>query len=153
MRQIDGGCHCGNIIYQLLWPVDIKNIPTRKCSCSFCLKHGAVYTSHREARLQAWVRDGSSVNRYTFGTHTAEFFICSRCGVIPFATSMIRDHLYAVVNVQTFEGENLQSSEQVVTTFDNETVESRLRRREQTWIPQVVIRDHIDYIDTDTKDE
>ena len=46
MRRIDGKCHCGNISYQFHWPEPGPHIPVRACSCTFCMKHSAVYTSH-----------------------------------------------------------------------------------------------------------
>jgi hypothetical protein len=140
MTRLKGSCHCGNISYVLHWPDDGSEIPVRSCSCTFCAKHGGTYTSHRAAELEAVVENERLVSRYRFGTGTAEFYVCSRCGTVPFVTSEIRDHLYAVVNVRTFEGIDPGSFRRVVTDFDGETVEDRLERRSRTWIPRVVIQ-------------
>ena len=137
--HIEGKCHCGNITYGLRWPGEGTNIPVRACSCSFCTKHGGAYTSHRDAELAAVVHDEALVSRYMFGTGTAEFFLCSRCGVVPFVTSMIEDNLYAVVNVNSFEGIDPSCFSRAVTDFDGETTESRLDRRKRNWIPSVTI--------------
>jgi hypothetical protein len=137
--RIDGKCHCGNITYVLQWPGEGDTIPVRACGCTFCVKHGGVYTSHREAELAAVIHDETLVSRYRFGTQTAEFYLCSRCGVVPFVTSTIEGNLYAVVNVNSFEGIDPARFSRTVTDFDGETTQSRLDRRERNWIPSVSI--------------
>ncbi len=91
---IKGQCHCGNIAYELHWPEAGTTIPTRACGCSFCVKHGGNYTSHSDARLAAVVHDRGLLSKYRFGTETAEFYLCQRCGVVPFITSEIDGRLY-----------------------------------------------------------
>jgi hypothetical protein len=140
MRRIPGGCHCGNIRYEFSWPLAGAEIPVRACSCTFCTKHRGTYTSHAEAELEVTVRDGSQLAKYRFGTETAEFFVCSRCGVVPLATSSIEGGQYAVVNVNTFEGVDSSELRSFVSNFDGETLESRLGRRKRTWTPSVSIR-------------
>ena len=137
--RIEGKCHCGNITYVLRWPGAGTNIPVRACSCTFCTKHGGVYTSHGDAELAAIVHDEGLVSRYRFGTETAEFYLCARCGVVPFVISTIEDNLYAVVNVNSFEGIDPSCFSRAVTDFDGETTESRLDRRKRNWIPTVTI--------------
>jgi len=137
--DIDGRCHCGNVSYVLRWPGDGAEIPVRACSCSFCTKHGGVYTSHREGALAATVRDPALVSTYRFGTGTADFHVCARCGVVPFVTSEIDGTLYAVVNVNCFEGIDPARFSRAVTDFDGESTESRLERRQRNWIPSVTI--------------
>ncbi len=139
MKLIDGKCHCGNISYTFHWPGDGAEIPVRACSCTFCSKHGGLYTSNQEAKLRAVVHNDSLVSHYQFGTSTAEFYVCSRCGAVPFVTSEMEDRLYAVVNVNTFEGVDPSVFVKAIANFDGEEVESRLERRKRTWIPSVSI--------------
>jgi hypothetical protein len=139
MRHIKGGCHCGNISFVFLWPPGGAEIPVRACSCSFCARHRGTYTSHPEGRLDAQIEDLSAVNRYRFGTRTAEFFICTNCGVVPFVTSTIEGALYAVVNVNAFEPDDKITFDTATTNFDGEDVGDRLERRARTWIPDVRI--------------
>ena len=111
----------------------------RACGCTFCVKHGGTYTSHRSAKLSAVIRDEALVTKYRFGTSTADFFVCSRCGAVPFVTSEIQGHQYAVVNVNTFEGVDQSIFQYSSTNFDGEDTERRLDRRRRTWIPSVTI--------------
>ncbi|MDH3672224.1 MAG: GFA family protein [Gammaproteobacteria bacterium] len=140
MRNILGKCHCGNIQYEFVWPESDNEIPVRACSCTFCRKHNGVYTSHPKGQLTACVSDQSRINKYAFGTKTAEFYICARCGVMPFVTSKFEGKTYAVVNVNTFEGVNPGDLVSSVTDFDGESIDGRLQRRARNWIPQVTIK-------------
>ena len=72
---IKGGCHCGNIAFNLRWADDAAGIPARACGCSFCIKHGGVWTSNPQAALAVVVADAAHVSRYTFGTRTATFHV------------------------------------------------------------------------------
>ena len=144
MNPIQGKCHCGNIHYQFTRPDFDPNsndtLPVRSCTCSFCIKHGGVYTSHPEGALAAQVDDESLVQRYEFGTGTAQFYICQQCGVFPFVTSAIEGKSYAVVNVNTFENVDRAALVPAIADFDGESVEDRLGRRKRTWISSVVLK-------------
>ena len=141
MRQIDGRCHCGNITFTFQRPETEETIAVRACSCTFCSKHGGVYTSHPAGKLNAQLANPALLNIYTFGTGTADFYICTQCGVVPFVTSTIDGHLFAVVNVNSFENVAQTELSASVSNFDGESIEQRLARRQRTWIPQVSIED------------
>ena len=134
---IKGGCHCGNISFSLAWEPDPAEIPARACSCSFCIKHGGVWTSNPAAALEVSVEDPSLVSRYAFGTRTAEFHICARCGIVPVVTSRIDGRLYAVVSVNAFEGVDRSLIRLASADFDGEGKDSRLARRKRNWIASV----------------
>jgi hypothetical protein len=134
---IHGKCHCGNIAFSLNWEPDPAEIPARACSCSFCSKHGGVWTSNPNGRLRITVKDPTLVSRYAFGTRTAEFNICIRCGVVPVVTSRIDGRLYAVVSINAFEGIDPSRLRRASASFDGEETESRLARRKRNWIANV----------------
>jgi hypothetical protein len=137
--HIKGKCHCGNIDFSLDWPADASEIPARACGCSFCIKHGGVWTANPAATMRANIHDDSLVSKYEFGTRTAIFYICSRCGAVPFATSEIDGNLYAVANVNTFEGLDQFTLVRSAANFDSEDKDSRLARRTRNWIAGVAI--------------
>ncbi|MFQ5970778.1 MAG: GFA family protein [Alphaproteobacteria bacterium] len=138
MRRITGKCHCGNIAYELVWP-DPGQIPVRACTCTFCRKHGGVYTSHPDARLEVRISDLGRVNKYAFATRTARFYVCRDCGAVPFVHSAIEGTDYAVVNVNTFEGVDPSELRRSAADFEGEKTADRLARRQRTWIPRVSI--------------
>jgi len=57
--------------------------------------------------------------------------------VTPVVTSRIDDRLYAVVNVNAFEGVDPSLLRRASTTFDDETESARLARRKRNWIAKV----------------
>jgi len=134
---IDGKCHCGNISFALDWKPEPSEIPVRACTCSFCVKHGGVWTSCPTGSLKVTVKDPSLVSEYSFGTETAHFHICSTCGIVPVVTSRIGSRLYAVVSVNAFEGLDSVLLRRASATFDGESEETRLMRRTRNWIADV----------------
>jgi len=134
---INGKCHCGNIAFVLSWEPDPAEIPARACGCGFCTKHGGVWTSNPRGALKVKVLDPARVTRYQFGTRTAEFHICTGCGVVPLVTSRIDDHLYAVVSVNAFESIEPSLLRRSPANFDGEGTGDRLARRKRNWIGNV----------------
>lgn len=139
--RIHGKCHCGNIAYVIDWPGDPAEIIARECNCSFCVKHGGVWTSNRDAKLSVTLHRAEAVSKYVFGTETAAFYVCSRCGVVPLVTSEIASHVYAVVNVNTFENVGAVSVRRQPANFSGEDLEPRLARRQRNWIADVEVSD------------
>lgn len=134
---ISGGCHCGNITFKLNWSPEPAEIPARACGCTFCIKHGGVWTSCPTGALRVQVKDASQVSAYVFGTKTADFHICTRCGVAPVVSCGLDDRLYAVVNVNTFEGVPAEMLKHSPASFDGEDEAARLARRRRGWIADV----------------
>jgi hypothetical protein len=137
---IRGRCHCGNISFTLTWEPDPGVLPARACGCSFCRKHGGVWTSNPGSSLEVVVEDAARVSRYAFGTRTAEFHVCARCGVVPVVTSRIDGRLYAVVNVNAFEGIDATLLRPAPADYEGEASDSRLARRKRNWIAEVSYR-------------
>jgi hypothetical protein len=137
--DIYGACHCANIQFALSWPQGESEIPIRKCGCTFCQKHCGSWTSHRNSRLAITIADRAAISQYQFGTRTADFYLCKVCGVVPFVLSDIDDNLYAVVNINAFEGTTQLEFSSSSANFDGEDVGSRLERRKRNWIPDVKI--------------
>jgi hypothetical protein len=135
--RIRGSCHCANVSFDLAWPGDAATIPARRCGCTFCQKHGGVWTSNPAGELTVRLVRPEQVSRYEFGTGTAEFVVCARCGAVPLVTSRIDDRLFAVVNVNAFDGVDATRITIAPASFDGEAVEDRLARRKRNWIPDV----------------
>ena len=136
---IVGNCHCGNIAFSLDWPGDAAEIPARACGCTFCVRHGAVWTSNPAGRLWVRLRNEKRVNTYRFGTGTAFFHICEMCGCVPFVASKVDEQRYAVVNVNLFVNVEASRLRRVAADFEGEALGARLARRKRTWIADVKI--------------
>jgi hypothetical protein len=137
--RISRSCHCGNITFRLDWRPEPTEIPARACSCSFCAKHGGLWTSCPTGSLRITVRQPQLVSKYSFGTRTADFHVCSSCGVVPVVTSRIEGRLYAVVSVNAFQDVDPALVRRAAATYDGESESTRLARRKLNWIADVEI--------------
>lgn len=79
------------------------------------------------------------VGRYAFGTETASFLVCARCGVAPLVTSQIEGVTYAVVNVNAFDNVDRARLCAQPASFEGEDVQARLERRRRNWIADVML--------------
>ena len=83
--------------------------------------------------------DAALVSKYSFGTRTATFHVCARCGAVPLVTCELDAHLYAVVNVNTFNSVDPSCLQRSAADFEGEDFEARLARRRRNWIATVRI--------------
>jgi hypothetical protein len=134
---IRGTCHCGNIAFALDWTPEPIEIPARACTCTFCTKHGGVWTSCPRGSLRIRVRHRSLVSAYVFGTETADFHVCTRCGAVPVVTSRIDGRLHAVVSVNAFDGVDPSLIRRTTSNVEGEAEADRLARRARGWIADV----------------
>jgi hypothetical protein len=134
---ITGSCHCKNITFTLDWQPEPTVIPARACGCSFCVKHGGVWTSCPTGMLRVKVCEPGKVLPYEFGTRTAQFHVCTACGAVPVVTSRIEGRLYAVVSVNAFDNVEAARLQHSPASFDGESEGDRLSRRQRNWIGDV----------------
>ena len=134
---VTGSCHCGNISFTLDWKPAPAEIPARACGCSFCVKHGGVWTSCPTGRLRVVVKRPERVGRYEFGTKTVLFHVCMDCGIVPLVTSQIAGRVYAVVSVNAFDNVDAGMLRRSPASFDGEGQSDRLARRQRNWIGDV----------------
>ena len=134
--HIHASCHCGNIRVTFERPDAGPTIPVRACGCGLCIRHGAAWTSHPDGRFHLRIADNSRAWPYRFGTKTADFHVCTTCGVIPIVTCTIEGKRYAVFNANTFDDADRSQLMRTDTNFEGETTESRLARRRRNWTPE-----------------
>jgi len=104
------------------------------------MKHGGTWTSYPAGKLEVAFGDPALVSRYEFGTKTATFHVCARCGIVPVVTSDLDGRTYAVVSVKAFENVDPAMLRPGPVSFEGEGVESRLARRKRNWIAEVKFR-------------
>lgn len=134
---LHGSCHCRNLSFQLDWTPDPVTIPARACTCSFCRKHGGVWTSCPTGVLKVRVEDPQAMSVYTFGTGTADFHVCAQCGAVPVVSSRIEGRLHAVVSVNALDDVDPGLLLHAPADFDGEAPAARLARRARNWIARV----------------
>ena len=101
MSEHRGGCHCGNLHLSLHLSQAPAETRLRACSYSFCRAHNTRTTSDPDGWVHIYAADWSVVERYRFGTGTAEFLICKRCGVYIGAIGETASGTRAVTNIST----------------------------------------------------
>jgi hypothetical protein len=115
-----------------------EQIPMRICSCPFCRKIGAVYSSDPNGQLTIRIKNEKAVEKRRFATKTSQFTFCSDCGVMPFILCTIDGKDYAVINLRCCDDmENFSRAQ--THHFSDETIEERLKRRKATWTGDVKI--------------
>ena len=80
MSVYRGNCHCGAVGFEYRTEKPVGEWFVRSCECSFCRKHGAIYTSDPAGSTRFVHKDVSALSRYRFGHKTADFVFCGRCG-------------------------------------------------------------------------
>jgi hypothetical protein len=129
-----GACHCRNLEVRLESDQTPAELGARRDTCSFCTKHHAVYTSDPAGEVHLACGDVSLVERYRFGTRTAEFLLCKACGVLVAAT--MSEPAVAVVNVNVLDACTAFLTHPIsVLDVERESVEQRLARRGARWTP------------------
>src|SRR5580698_7622194 len=98
--QVDGGCHCRNIILRIELADTPGSYMPRACDCDFCRKHGAAYVSDPRGSLLIEIADEREVAMYRQGSQLAEMLVCRICGVLVGACYRSEGHVYATVNVK-----------------------------------------------------
>jgi hypothetical protein len=133
-----GGCHCGNITVSLRLSVAPDQALLRSCACGFCRAHGTRTVSDRDGMFELRAADWSLVECYRFGSGTADYMICRRCGVYVAAVCATRTGLRAVVNVNCLADRAAFTGAPAAPDYGGETTAARLDRRAANWMPAMV---------------
>jgi hypothetical protein len=99
-----GGCHCGQVRFEVLAPAAIE---VTDCNCSVCSRSGYLHLIVPAERFKL-LSGREALSTYTFNTHTAQHHFCSRCGVKSFYVP--RSHPNGVsVNARCIDSGTIES--------------------------------------------
>jgi len=112
----------------------------RACRCSFCRAHSTRTTSDPHGSVEIEAADWSLVEPYRFGSGTAEFLICRRCGIYIGAICETPAGTRAVINTNCLDDRAAFTRKPVPVDHDGEAIEDRLARRAANWTPATVHR-------------
>lgn len=135
-----GGCHCGNLRLTMRLSQAPEDMRLRACTCSFCRAHATRTTSDPRGAVEVWAADWSLVERYRFGSGTAEFLICRRCGVYIGAVCETAAGSRAVINTNSLEDRARFTGSPAAVDHEGETLDDRLARRAGNWTPAIIHR-------------
>ncbi|MES9828365.1 MAG: hypothetical protein ABW201_08885 [Candidatus Thiodiazotropha sp.] len=100
MREIHGGCHCGNITYEIELPNALETYNPRECDCKLCTTHGASYVSDKNGTLNIKIKNNEYVSKYRQGSRIADFIVCKKCGVMTGVCYEEGGVIYGSVNIR-----------------------------------------------------
>ena len=135
-----GGCHCGNIHVRLRLSKPPQETPLRACACSFCRAHMTRTVADIAGHFTLSADDWSFVEPYRFGSRTADYMVCRRCGVYVAAICETVAGTRAVVNINCLTDRAAFTQQPNATNCDGETEATRLSRRATHWMPATVER-------------
>jgi hypothetical protein len=75
-----GGCHCGQVRFEVLAPAKLQ---VSECNCSMCNKAGYLHLIVPADRFKL-LSGSEALTTYTFNTGTAKHLFCSVCGIKSF---------------------------------------------------------------------
>lgn len=75
-----GGCHCGDVAFEVEAPAELA---VQECNCSICSMTGFLHLIVPASRFRL-LRGAESLATYTFNTGTARHLFCRRCGIKSF---------------------------------------------------------------------
>lgn len=135
-----GGCHCKNLRVRLRLTVGAAQSALRSCACSFCRAHGTRTVSDPAGLFEMWADDWSAVEPYRFGSGTADYLLCRRCGVYVGAVCETTAGMRAVANTNALDDRAAFTGQPACPDHSGEATEARLTRRAATWTPAILHR-------------
>jgi hypothetical protein len=135
-----GGCHCGNISLTLRLARPPQQTPLRACGCGFCRAHGTRTAADPHGFAEIAAADLSLVEFYRFGSKTADYVLCRRCGVYVGAVCDTAAGTRAVINVNSLDDRAAFTAVPETMNYAGETTERRLARRAERWMPAAIRR-------------
>lgn len=130
-----GSCHCGALGFSFHTELPPAKWSVRACQCRFCRAHGAATTSDPAGRLTFRIDRGESLRRYRFGLQTADFLVCSSCGVYVGAQIETPRGAFGIINTLAMTPRLPELPMAVPANYDSEGSSERRGRREQRWTP------------------
>mgnify|MGYP000146089187 CR=1 FL=1 len=131
---LSGRCHCGNVALEFHPVRRPAELGARSCMCTFCRARRLRWTADPAGRVEIAVVDAGELARYRFGTGTADFLICRRCGQVVAALTADEAEPRAVINVD-FLAQAEAFPDAGERDFDAEDVAARQARRARYWTP------------------
>ena len=139
MYKSVGGCHCGNITFEMEVTQDPSSYNPRRCDCDFCSKHGAAYISDNNGKLMVSVKNQTNLSKYRQGSGIAEFLSCKECGVLIGACYEKEGQLYAAINSKAVD-RNTNFGQEIVVSPKELSDNVKTQRWRDIWFADVSIK-------------
>jgi hypothetical protein len=130
-----GRCHCGAVGFEYRTAKPVGDWPVRACQCSFCVKHGAAYTSDPAGSVRFVHEEASMLSHYRFGQETADFAFCGRCGGYLGAVTEEEGRTLMVINLRSLDPQPEGLPTPQPMSYEGESRDDRDTRRASRWTP------------------
>jgi hypothetical protein len=130
-----GSCHCGAIGIELGTMRPPAEQIIGACQCSFCRKHNVRAFSDSKSRVTLTAKEPECLQRYSFGLHTAQSIVCSRCGVYVAMVLTEGARAWSTINIDVLDDRSLFSRAPEPRDYSSESAAGRIARRKARWIP------------------
>lgn len=114
-----GGCHCGQVRFQVLAP---PILVVQSCNCSMCDKTGFLHLLVSRSRFQL-LQGADQLTTYTFNTGVAQHLFCKTCGIKSFYIPRSHPDGYSV-NARCLDPETIERLE--IEPFDGRNWEANI---------------------------
>ena len=116
-----GGCHCGQVRFEVEAPADIE---ADGCNCSICRMSGFLHLIVPRADFRL-LQGEEALETYRYNTGVARHYFCRHCGIKSFYVP--RSHPEGIsVNVNCLDEDTIRSVE--VTPFDGRNWEQNIHK-------------------------
>ena len=115
-QQYTGGCHCGQVRYDVTLDLDKVVV----CNCSICTKTGAILggVSAEQFKLNS---GQDMLSDYTFNKHVIHHRFCTRCGIHTHGEGVDpKGNRMAAINIRCLEG--VDPSKLKITPHDGKSM-------------------------------
>ena len=104
MKTYHGGCHCGNVRYD----VELELGEVVECNCSICSKTGTLLAFAGVNQFE--LKSGEDhLTDYQFAAKKIHHVFCDRCGIRSFARGTGPQGPMVAINVRCLEGVDLDA--------------------------------------------
>ena len=135
METFRGACHCGSIAFEYRTKIAPPDWSIRACQCAFCRAHDALSTSDPEGALFFEAPAVEQLQRYRFALKTADFLLCSNCGVYVGAVIQTPNGDFGIINTHALAARPDDLADVAPISYDKEQKAGRVSRRETRWTP------------------
>jgi hypothetical protein len=115
-----GGCHCGQVRFEVTTPAPLR---VSDCNCSICAKSGYLHLIVPKSGFKL-LSGAQSLTNYQFNTGTAKHLFCSVCGIKSFYVPRSHPNGYSV-NARCLDNVTIENL--TIVPFDGRDWEAQFR--------------------------
>ena len=128
MYKCSGGCHCGQVRFEIDLP---GSVTVNRCNCSICQKSGYVHLIVSVDQFNL-LSGANHLVEYRFHTGVAKHLFCNKCGIKSFYVPRSHPDAFSVnlncvdlpeeieVSIQSFDGRNWSRNLQKILIHSND---------------------------------